>query len=154
MNIKAFKRCGLAACIVIVFFGLLIVKVMPVMVEAMEMPGTIVIDHIQKQYSPVTFDHAMHAGLAENCGKCHHQHSEKMISVCKECHALNADAFKSSAKEGFLPCSGCHSDYSADAPGMPGLKVAFHKKCFECHVGIGELGSSPRGCSQTCHTKK
>jgi hypothetical protein len=37
---------------------------------------------------------------------------------------------------------------------MPALKVAFHKKCFECHVGMGELGSSPRGCVQTCHTKK
>ena len=124
------------------------------MVEGMEIPGTIVIDHIQKQYSPVTFDHTMHAELAGNCGKCHHQHSEKMISVCKECHALNADAFKSSVKEGFLPCSGCHSDYSPEAPGMPSLKVALHKKCFECHVGIGELGSSPRGCAQTCHTKK
>jgi hypothetical protein len=154
MNIKAFIRCRLAACIVIAFLGLLILKVMPGMVEAMEIPGTIVIDHIQKQYSPVTFDHAMHAGLAGNCGKCHHQHSEKTISVCKECHALNADAFKSSVKEGFLPCSGCHSEYSPDAPGMPSLKVAFHKKCFECHVGIGELGSSPRGCAQTCHTKK
>jgi hypothetical protein len=154
MNIKALKRCRLPACIIIVFLGMMVLKAMPVSVEGMEIPGTIVIDHIQKQYNPVTFDHTMHAGLAGNCGKCHHQHNEKTISVCKECHFLNAEAFKASVKEGFLPCSGCHSDYSPEAPGMPGLKVALHKKCFECHVGIGELGSSPRGCAQTCHTKK
>jgi hypothetical protein len=154
MNVKAFRKCRLPACIVIALLGMLLLKGVTRIVEAVEIPGTIVIDHIQKQYGSVTFDHTMHAGLAGNCGKCHHQHSEKTISVCKECHALNADAFKSSVKEGFLPCSGCHSEYSPDAPGMPSLKVAFHKKCFECHVGIGELGSSPRGCSQTCHTKK
>jgi hypothetical protein len=143
----------LPACLGIALLEMLIVNCALDIVEGAEMPGVIILDHVQKQYRPVRFDHAMHAGLAESCGKCHHQHNDKTISACKECHTLNPDTFRSSAK-GFLPCSECHSDYSPDAPAMPGLKVALHKKCFQCHIGIGELGSSPRGCAETCHTKK
>lgn len=142
----------LPVCIGLAFVGMLIMNGGRGMVEGTEMPGVIVLDQVQKKYSPVKFDHAMHAGLAESCGKCHHQHNDKTVSVCKECHTLNPDTFRSSAK-GFLPCSGCHSDYSPDAPAMPGLKVALHKKCFQCHIGIGKLGSSPTGCTETCHTK-
>jgi len=119
-----------------------------------KIPGTINIKYIQKQYGPVVFDHTKHAAMAGNCGKCHHSHNEKINSTCKECHALDAGVFKASAKQAFLPCSACHSDYSPDSPGVPGLKVAFHKKCFECHLGMGELGSSPAGCAKTCHVKK
>ncbi len=121
--------------------------------HGIEMPGTIVLDSIQKTYGPVTFDHAMHAGFAGSCAKCHHQHNEKSIAVCKECHDLDTAVFRSSALQGFLPCNGCHLDYSPETPGVPGLKVALHKKCFQCHIGINELGVSPRGCTETCHTK-
>lgn len=126
----------------------------PAAVEGTQMPGTIVINYLERMYGPVTFDHALHTGLAGSCGTCHHGHNEKMNATCRECHTLSAEKFRASANQGFLPCSGCHADNSADAPGMPGLKVALHKKCFECHVGIGELGSSPQGCVKTCHSKK
>ncbi len=122
--------------------------------DGTEMPGTIIIDSLKDKYGPVTFDHTMHAGLAESCGRCHHQHSEKMVAVCKECHSIEPAAFKASAKQGFLPCGACHNEYSPDAPDMPGLKVALHKKCFQCHVGIGKLGASPAGCTESCHDRK
>jgi len=152
MNLQGKWR--LPGCIAIAFLAMLILNGAGSTVEGTELPGTIILDQVQKQYSPVTFDHAMHAGLAESCGKCHHQHNDKTISVCKECHSLDPGTFRASAKQGFLPCSGCHSDYSSETPSMPSLKVALHKKCFQCHIGIGKLGSSPLGCTETCHTKK
>ena len=152
MNLQEKRR--FPVCIAVVFLMTLILLGTGVIAGGAEMPGTIILDHIQKQYSAVKFDHAMHVGLSESCGKCHHQHNEKLISLCKDCHTLNADVFRSSAKQGFLPCGGCHVDYSPEAPAMPSLKVALHKKCFQCHIGIGDLGSSPRGCTETCHTKK
>ena len=144
----------LPVCMAMALLAMLIMIGGHGLVAGMEMPGSIILDHIQKQYSPVKFDHAMHAGLAESCSKCHHQHNDKTISVCKECHTFDSGTFRSSVMQGFLPCNGCHSDYSAETPSMPSLKVALHKKCFQCHIGIGELGSSPRGCKETCHTKK
>ena len=121
--------------------------------ESVAKPGTIVIKHIMNQYGPVTFNHEMHVSIAGNCGTCHHQHDEKVKAGCTECHSLSAGAFKASAKHGFSPCSSCHSDPSPDMPEMPGLKVELHKKCFPCHLGMGELGSSPEACTKTCHAK-
>lgn len=121
--------------------------------EEMKTPDTIVIKHIQNKYGPVTFDHMMHVDMAESCGECHHIHNDKINSTCSQCHALNPDTFRASVKQGFPPCSRCHMDYSPETPWMPGLKVALHKKCFGCHVGIGELGSSPAGCVEMCHTR-
>jgi hypothetical protein len=122
--------------------------------EGIKKPGTIVLKHIMDQYGPVTFNHEMHVAIAGNCGTCHHQHDEKIKAACTECHALSAGAFKPSAKQGFAPCSACHADPLPDMPAMPGLKVALHKKCFPCHVGMNDLGSSPEACTKTCHAKK
>ncbi|MBI4685452.1 MAG: cytochrome c3 family protein [Nitrospirae bacterium] len=155
MNRYTVKIPWLLVCTVLASLGLLAVLSMsPARVEGVNMPGTIVIKYIENRFGPVTFNHTMHTSLAESCGICHHQHNDKIRSGCKDCHSLNADQFKASVKNGFLPCSGCHTDYSPEMPEMPGLKVAFHKKCFQCHVGIGELGSSPGGCVKTCHTMK
>lgn len=121
--------------------------------KGLNMPRKIIIKYIQKDYGPVKFDHAAHVLLASGCGQCHHMHNDKQNATCKECHAINSANFKSSVKEGFLPCSACHTENSVDSPGVPGLKVALHKKCFECHIGMGELGVSPQGCTKTCHTK-
>ncbi|KAF0183235.1 MAG: hypothetical protein FD164_793 [Nitrospirae bacterium] len=118
------------------------------------LPGMITINAVQNKFGPVQFDHAKHAALAEGCGQCHHMHNDKANATCKECHALSAAHFKNSVKQQFLPCSGCHTETSATAPELPGLKVALHKKCFTCHVGMGDLGASPRGCTQICHTQK
>jgi hypothetical protein len=122
--------------------------------EGKAMPDTIVIKYLMNQYGPVTFNHAMHASLANGCGTCHHQHNEKINAGCRECHALSAHAFKASVTRGFGACSSCHSEASPEMPEMPGLKTALHKKCFACHTGIGELGSSPEGCVKTCHVKR
>ena len=154
MKIRTFDKRLLQTCAALIVFAIVIILAPFVLAGGPEIPGTITIDSLQKQYGPVTFDHTMHAGLAENCGKCHHQHNDKMVASCKECHTIEPSAFKASAKQGFLPCSGCHTEYSPDSPDMPGLKVALHKKCFQCHVGTGKLGTSPAGCAETCHSKK
>lgn len=117
-------------------------------------PGTITINAVQKTFGPVQFDHAKHASLAEGCGQCHHMHNDKMNASCRECHAIDAARFKGSVKQQFMPCSGCHTESTADAPELPGLKVALHKKCFTCHIGMGDLGASPKGCTQLCHTPR
>lgn len=155
MKKDALKKLWLPAWATLVSLGLLTALAgLPEKLEGTDMPGTIVIKHVQDRYGPVTFDHTLHTTLAGSCGKCHHEHNEKTNSTCSGCHSLTADKFKASATHGFPPCSSCHGDYSPESPGMPGLKVALHKKCFECHLGIGELGSSPKGCVKTCHAKK
>lgn len=143
----------IALCLPLFLIGISIMAESQVFGKGLNMPRKIIIKHIQKEYSAVKFDHSTHVSLASGCGQCHHMHNDKQNSTCKECHAINSASFKSSVKEGFLPCSACHTDNSADSPGVPGLKVALHKKCFECHIGIGDLGVSPQGCVRTCHTK-
>ncbi len=125
----------------------------PVLGKSLSMPRIIIINHIQKQYSAVKFDHAAHVSLASGCGQCHHMHNDKQNATCKECHTLSSANFKAAVKGSFLPCSACHIDNSPESPEVPGLKVALHKKCFECHMGIGDLGVSPQGCVKTCHTR-
>lgn len=154
MNGRFFCRLVISACLVIGLSAFyLIASSIDTPVEGIKMPGTIVLDHIQKRYAPVSFDHAMHVTLAEGCGQCHHEHHDKKNATCKECH-VETKHFKSSVKQGFLPCSGCHGDYSPEKPEVPGLMVALHRKCFQCHVGIGDLGTSPQGCTAICHAKK
>jgi hypothetical protein len=144
-----------SVCAIMAVFGFAaIVTTVPAHGEGRAMPDTIIIKYLVNQYGPVTFNHAMHAALADGCGKCHHQHNEKVNATCRECHALSAHAFKSSVTHGFGACSSCHSEASPEMPEMPGLKTAYHKKCFTCHTGIGELGSSPEGCVKTCHAKR
>ena len=149
------KMLRLLACTAVVSLALLGgLNGSPATAEGITMPGTIVIKHLEDRYGPVTFNHEMHVGIAGNCGTCHHQHDEKVRAACTECHSLSAGAFKATAKHGFSPCNSCHSDPMPDMPEMPSLKVALHKKCFSCHVGMGELGSSPGACVKTCHARK
>lgn len=151
MKMYTVEMLRLAACAAVVSVALLAGPIGQAGAEGTRMPGTIVIKHLKNKYRPVTFNHEMHAAIADNCGTCHHQHDEKARAGCKECHSMNPGAMKASLKQSFTACSACHSEYSPDMPEMPGLKVALHKKCFQCHVGIGELGSSPAGCAKTCH---
>ena len=151
MRTPIMKVLWLPICAVFIFLLLLAVTAGPAGSEGVDIPDTIIIKYIQDKYGPVTFDHMMHHDIAESCGECHHIHNEEVNSMCSDCHSLDSDAFKSSVNTGFPPCSGCHMDYSPEEPEMPGLKVALHKKCFGCHVGMGELGYSPAGCVKTCH---
>lgn len=150
VKVRRLIAFGLPLFVMVVF----IAAETPVFGKAMSAPRIITINHIQKQYSAVKFDHSAHTSLASSCGQCHHMHNDKQIATCKECHAINPANFKATVKEGFLPCSACHTESSAGSPEMPSLKVALHKKCFECHIGIGDLGVSPNGCVKTCHTRK
>ncbi|MGO9612383.1 MAG: cytochrome c3 family protein [Dissulfurispiraceae bacterium] len=149
------KRFWVLACTVVAFFWLIsALGELSARAEKSDMPGIIVIKDLQKRYGPVSFDHSMHASLAGECGTCHHMHNKETASSCGKCHSIGAKEFKASVKQTFLPCSACHTDLTADSPEMPSLKVALHKKCFQCHVGIGGIGSSPEGCVKTCHSKQ
>ena len=116
-------------------------------------PGVRVLGSLSDKYAAVTFDHSKHVTIAANCAACHH-HGNGNISSCKECHALSPAAFKSSLINSFMPCSNCHGAYDRENATMPGLKVAYHKKCFECHRGMGDVGLNPKGCTELCHAQK
>ena len=86
----------------------------------------------------VQFDHDDHnekAGLDDDCSTCHHVYDAgKLIkdessedSMCSECHALNV------TPENTVP-----------------LRMAFHKRCKECHFGSD---TGPVLCGE-CHIKK
>ncbi len=121
--------------------------------SASDLPGTRMLSSISEKYNPVKFDHAKHVGIAGNCAACHH-HGNGNTSSCKECHGLTPAAFKGSVVNSFIACSNCHSSADRDNPAMPGLKVAYHQKCFECHRGMGNIGLDPKGCTEICHAKK
>lgn len=120
-------------------------------------PGTVELGSLANHYSAVTFDHAMHTGVAPSCAECHH-HTTGLAPVdpnCARCHEAGAGT-KSVA------CKDCHSDkrFSAEDlakaggnphlhhKGKPGLKGAYHQKCLGCHTTLG----GPTGC-QDCHTR-
>lgn len=121
--------------------------------SAQPLPGVRVLGSISEQYEPVTFDHAKHVSISTGCASCHH-HGNGNTSSCKECHGLTPAAFKNSVVSSFMACSNCHSSSDRENPAMPGLKVAYHQQCFECHRGMGDIGSDPKGCTQICHAKK
>ena len=116
-------------------------------------PGVRVLGSLSDKYTAVTFDHSKHVTIAGTCAACHH-HGNGNTSSCKECHALSPAAFKSSLINSFMPCSNCHGAYDRENAAMPGLQVAYHKKCFECHRGMGDVGSNPKGCTELCHAQK
>jgi len=121
---------------------------------AADAPGTRVLDSIKDVYAPVNFDHAKHVSLAGSCSACHHEHTIADGLPCKQCHALNPQAFKNSVSHGFMACKSCHGAFDRDNAGMPGLKTAYHKQCFTCHRGMGGIGTDPKGCAEVCHAKK
>lgn len=118
---------------------------------AVSRPGTVVLDSIADIYGPVTFDHEAHTLYAEGCGQCHHQHPNVQTVSCQLCHSM--EVLKQSVISTFLPCSSCHGDYDPAQPGMPGLKVAYHRACLDCHEGMSKVGESPEGCTEQCHTR-
>jgi hypothetical protein len=118
---------------------------------AVSRPGTVVLDGISDIYGPVTFDHESHTMYAESCGRCHHQHPIVDTISCKLCHSV--EALKDSVISTFLPCKSCHGTYDPAQPGMPGLKVAYHRTCLDCHEGMGNVGETPQGCTEQCHAR-
>lgn len=117
-------------------------------------PSIVKLNSLPGVYTAVTFDHQKHSLMAGECSKCHHEHKDSKSLTCKNCHAISPAAFKDSVVNSFIACKNCHSAYNPANPEMPGLKVAYHRTCFECHRGMGNIGLDPKGCTQMCHAKK
>ncbi len=117
-------------------------------------PEVVTLGSLVDKYRPVVFDHAKHMSMAGDCGMCHHQHGTNSSLPCKECHALQPSTFKNSVKSGFIACRKCHGALDPSNPQMPGLKVAYHRQCFQCHRGMNGVGVDPKGCAATCHAKR
>jgi len=114
-------------------------------------PGIVNLDSLTDKYTPVLFDHEMHLEIAETCEECHHQHGNNSSLLCNECHNIAASLFRSSVTGSFTACRDCHGEYDPASPGMPGLKVAYHRQCFQCHRGIAGVGVEPKACAAMCH---
>ncbi len=141
------KRLLIALCACLC---LLITTAMAFGIE--KVPGVITLDSLQDKYEAVVFDHSMHTFIAEGCGQCHHEHGSDN-QRCSSCHSIEKEDFKDSAVHSFMACKNCHGDFDLESPGMPGLKVAYHAQCFQCHKGMGNVGKGPEGCTQQCHAK-
>ena len=76
--------------------------------------------------------------------------------ACRASSAIRSPRPRSakSVSQRFIPCNGCHADADPDNPGMPGLKTAYHRQCFTCHRGMGNIGTDPKGCAELCHAKE
>jgi len=112
------------------------------------------LDSLVNIYKPVLFNHEKHTAIANDCGVCHHQHGKNSSLPCHECHSIKASVFKSTAQGGFMACKNCHGAYDPSTPQIPGLKVAYHRQCFQCHRGMADVGISPKGCIAMCHDKR
>jgi hypothetical protein len=112
------------------------------------------LDSLVNIYKPVLFDHEKHTAIAGDCGICHHQHGKNASLPCHECHSIKASTFKADVTGSFIACKNCHGALDPAAPQMPSLKVAYHRQCFQCHWGMSEVGSNPKGCTVMCHDKR
>lgn len=115
--------------------------------------GLFRLDSLVDKYEAVQFDHAKHVSIANNCGTCHHEHGKNNL-LCMDCHSISKSTFQSSVVRSFTACKNCHAAVNRDNPGMPGLKAAYHQVCFDCHRGMGNVGTEPKGCTEICHAKK
>lgn len=117
-------------------------------------PGIVKLDSLVSKYEPVLFNHEKHIAIAGDCGKCHHQHGNNASSPCHECHRIAASTFRGSVTGSFMACKNCHGVYDPASPGMPGLKAAYHRQCFQCHRGMADVGVDPKACAAMCHDKR
>lgn len=124
------------------------------LIAAAAAPGVRVLDSLKDAYTPVKFDHPKHAAIAGSCAACHHEHKMGEGLPCKQCHSLKPETFKNSVVHSFMPCKNCHGAYDRDNAGMPGLKTAYHRACFTCHRGMGDIGADPKGCTELCHERR
>jgi hypothetical protein len=120
-------------------------------------PDTVELNSLANHYSAVTFDHAMHVGVASGCVECHHHTTggaptdpncvrcheaggETSAIACRDCHASNRFSAEDLAK--------IEGNQQLHHKGKPGLKGAYHQKCLGCHATMG----GPTGC-QDCHVR-
>ncbi|MGE5893522.1 MAG: cytochrome c3 family protein [bacterium] len=117
-------------------------------------PSMVTLKSIEDQYEAVKFDHEKHVAISSSCAACHHEHPSGKAMSCSGCHAIDKSVYKKSVTSSFLSCRTCHDKPDPANPGTPSLKVAYHGKCFECHRGMNNVGTDPKGCTELCHAKK
>ena len=150
-SVLIFAFCTLVAACLLTAAGL---KTTAADASEKGLPGMRTLGSISDQYTPVKFDHPKHVMIAGSCSTCHHQHQDVKKLNCMGCHALAPSVFKNSVKNNFTACSACHSTPDPSNPTVPSLKVAYHKQCFQCHRGMGDIGVEPKGCTEICHAQK
>ena len=97
-----------------------------------EAPKIIVIDTLANQYTPVVFDHYLHASMAQmngGCTSCHHHNPPGKILPCSTCHQKGVK----------------RTDLS-----KPSLKGAYHQLCISCHREWNSEWQTKSNCT-TCH---
>lgn len=120
-------------------------------------PDTVELESLVQHYAPVSFNHAAHVDIAQDCAVCHHHTTGAAPTDknCLRCHAKSGAA-------AVVACKDCHpaerfgAEYMAQLEsdptiyhvGKPGLKGAYHQKCLGCHEEMG----APTGC-QDCHSR-
>ncbi len=100
--------------------------------SAAEGPGVAVIDELSDLYSPVQFNHKLHAemvGMGEGCSICHHYSPSGKFPPCRECHGREPSEPRTLRKPGLKgafhrQCMGCHREWSHDT------------KCIVCHLPV------------------
>ncbi len=95
-------------------------------------PDVVVIAQLAEHYSPVMFDHRIHADMSQlsgGCTNCHHNSvAGAQVAACRECHSPLRDG-------GTLT--------------QPSLKGAYHRQCLGCHRDW----SHENGCGY-CHREQ
>jgi len=150
-SVLRFAFCTMVAAFLLTAAGL---KMTASDARAGSGPGMRTLGSISDQYTPVKFDHPKHVMIAGSCAMCHHQHQDIKKLNCMGCHSIAPSVFKNSVKTNFMACSACHGAPDANNAAVPSLKVAYHKTCFQCHRGMGDIGADPKGCTEICHSKK
>ena len=83
--------------------------------ELTEAPDSMMIRELVDAYGPVSFNHKLHASMAEmkdSCATCHHFSPPGRIPQCLECH---------------------ENEPNPRNLAQPGLKGAYHRQCLSCH---------------------
>ena len=99
-----------------------------------EAPEIIVIDTLATEYTPVVFDHRLHASMSQmngGCESCHHHNPPGKILPCSTCHQKGVK----------------RSDLS-----KPSLKGAYHQLCISCHREWNTEWKTKSNCT-ACHKK-
>ncbi len=124
-------------------------------VEAKDIPDNVVLDDLVDLYSPVEFDHAMHAEES-SCSTCHHHTTgEQDNKFCSRCHknSFPAEDVKRACKDChekkrfgaiYLKKLDEHKVFHIDQVGLQG---AYHIYCVDCHSENGNASC------ESCHKR-
>jgi hypothetical protein len=116
-----------------------------------DIPETVVIGLLSKDYEPVKLPHRqivkkLTADIKDNRLAAYFHLDPG--TVCQGCHH-NSPVSKKPPQ-----CGSCHGKpFQGDNKSKPGLTAAYHRQCMECHETIGLAKPDSRDCT-SCHIKK